>query len=58
MNQDSVITKKLDHIMHLLQLNNDIQMDRFMYTEGKVTCKNDSEAKHFSKRVKIAYGAL
>lgn len=57
-NQDSVITEKLDNIMRLLQLNNDMQMDRFMYTEGKITCRNDSEAKHFSKRVKNAYGAL
>ena len=57
-NQDSVITEKLDNIMRLLQLNNDMQMDRFMYTEGKITRTNDSEAKHFSKRVKNAYGAL
>lgn len=29
-----------------------------MYTEGKVTCRNDPDAKHFSKNVKTAYGAL
>ena len=55
---DNAIVEKLDNIMRLLQLNNDIQMDRFMYTEGKVTHKNDTAAKHFSKSVKVAYGAL
>ena len=58
MKQDSVITEKLDNIMRLLQLNNDMQMDRFMYTEGKITRKHDPEAKLFSKKVKNAYGAL
>jgi len=43
--KDSVIMEKLADIMLLLQLNNDIQM----CTEGKVTLKNDTEAKHFSK---------
>ena len=29
-----------------------------MYTEGKVPCKNDSQAKAFSKRVKKTYAAM
>lgn len=56
--EDRVIVEKLDDIMRLLQLNNDITMDRFMYTEGKVTCKNDPGAKRFSRRFKVAYDAL
>ena len=43
--------------MQLVQFNSSMQLDRFMYTEGKVTCKTDLDADRFSKKVKRAYGA-
>ena len=55
---NAVILKKLDDMMRLLELSSAIQLDRFTYTEGKVTCKNDSQAKAFSKRVQKAYAAM
>ena len=58
MTEARVIVDKLDDIMRLLQQSNDITMDRFMYTEGKVTPKNDPDTKRFSRRVKVAYDAL
>ena len=55
---NAVIVKKLDDIMSLLELSSAIQLDRFMYTEGKVTRKNGSQAKAFIRRVKKAYAAM
>lgn len=49
--------EKLDQLMQLVQLNSSMQLDRFMYTEGKVTRKTDLDADRFSKKVKRAYGA-
>ena len=55
---NAVNVKKLDDMMRLLELSSAIQQDRFMYTDGMVTRKNDSQAKTFSKRVKKAYVAM
>ena len=49
--------EKLDQLMQLVQFNSSMQLDRFMYTEGKVTRKTDLDADRFSKKVKRAYGA-
>lgn len=48
----------LVEIKSLLQVHSALQLDRFMYTEGKVTCKNDPLAELFRRSVKTEYGAL
>ena len=48
----------LVEIKSLLQVHSVLQLDKFMYTEGKVTHKNDPLAQLFSRSVKAEYGAL
>lgn len=48
----------LNEIKSLLQVHSALQLDRFMYTEGKVTRKTDLGAQLFSRSVKSDYGAL
>ena len=48
----------LVEIKSLLQVHSVLQLDRFTYTEGKVTRKNDPLAHLFSRSVKAEYGAL
>lgn len=48
----------LGEIKNLLQVQSELQLDRFMYTEGKVTCKTDDGAQLFSRSIKTQYGAL
>ena len=48
----------LVEIKSLLQVHSVLQLDRFVYTEGKVTRKNDPLAQLFSRSVKAEYGAL
>ncbi|KAA6426318.1 MAG: hypothetical protein FRX49_03429 [Trebouxia sp. A1-2] len=48
----------LVEIKSLLQVHSALQLDRFMYTEGKVTRKTDPEAQLFSRSIKAQYGAL
>ena len=45
-------------IKGLLQIHSVLQLDRVIYTEGKITCKNDPLAQLFSESVKAEYGAL
>ncbi|DBB04069.1 TPA: hypothetical protein ACH3X1_013122 [Trebouxia sp. C0004] len=46
----------LVEIKSLLQVHSVLQLDRFTYTEGKVTRKNDPLAHLFSRSVKAEYG--
>ena len=48
----------LVEIKSLLQVHSVLQLDRFMYTEGKVTRRNDPLVQFFSRDVKAEYGAL
>lgn len=48
----------LNEIKSLLQVHSALQLDRFMYTEGKVTRKTDPGAQLFNRSVKSDYGAL
>ena len=45
-------------INSLLQVHSVLQLDRFMYTEGKITCRTDVGAQLFSRSVKTQYGAV
>jgi len=48
----------LAEIKGLLEVHGVLQMDKFMYTEGKITRKTDPGAQLFCRHVKTRYGAL
>ena len=52
------LLRALDEIKSLLQVHSVLQLDKFMYTEGKVTRRNDPLVQLFSRDVKTEYGAL
>ena len=48
----------LAEIKGLLEVHGVLQMDNFMYTEGKITRQTDPGAQLFCRNVKTRYGAL
>ena len=47
-----------EKVLSLLEVISSLQLDEFMYTEGKISRKSDPAAAAFSSNIKSSYHAL